>query len=50
MPLKSFKCSVCGACAPKEYLEHGRVEKRLSWLRHHYKRKHPAKFRAMYKR
>ena len=41
MPLKSFKCSVCGARCPKKYLAHGQFEKRIAWLRRHRKRKHP---------
>jgi len=45
MPLKQFKCSICGASAPKEYLKEGKFEERMRWLRHHYKRKHPKKFK-----
>lgn len=45
MPLKSFKCSICGARCPKKYLAHGQFEKRMSWLRNHRKRKHGRKFK-----
>jgi len=48
MPLKSFCCSVCGRCAPRKYLAHGQFGNRMRWLRRHYKRHHPKKFRAMY--
>lgn len=41
MPLKSFKCSICGARSPKKYLAEGQFEKRMAWLRRHRKRKHP---------
>jgi len=41
LPLKSFKCSVCGASSPKKYLAEGQFEKRMAWLRRHRKRKHP---------
>lgn len=50
MPLRSFRCSICGASAPKKYLKHGQFGNRMSWLRKHYKRYHPRKFREMYKR
>jgi len=40
MPLKQFKCSVCGASAPSELLKHGKFKERMNWLRRHYKRKH----------
>ncbi len=42
MPLESFKCSICGAQAPKKYREHGQFSKRMAWLRRHRKRMHPA--------
>lgn len=45
MPLKSFKCSICGARAPKKYLADGQFEKRMAWIRRHRKRKHPEAFR-----
>lgn len=45
MPLKSFRCSICGASAPKKYLAEGQFEKRMSWLRRHRQRKHPASFK-----
>lgn len=45
MPLKSFKCSICGVRCPKKYLAHGQFGKRMSWLRHHRKRKHIRAFR-----
>lgn len=41
MPLKSFCCRLCGACAPKKYLKDGQFTKRMSWLWSHRKRKHP---------
>lgn len=44
MPLKQFKCSICGASCPKKYLEHGQSANRMSWLRHHYQIKHPYAF------
>lgn len=40
MPLKQFRCSICGASCPKEYLSHDNFKQRMSWLRSHYKRKH----------
>lgn len=49
MPLKKFQCSECGAKAPKKYLEHGMMDKRMEWLRRHYKNNHPGKFREMFK-
>lgn len=49
MPLKGFHCSVCGKSAPKKYLAHGQLENRMDWLRNHYKRNHPRKFKEMYK-
>ena len=41
MPLKSFRCSICGRPAPKEYLADGKFEQRMAWLRRHRKRQHP---------
>lgn len=49
MPLESFRCSVCGANAPKKYRAHGQFSKRFSWLRRHYRQVHPRKFREWYK-
>ena len=46
VPLKSFGCSICGAQAPKEYLKEGKFEQRMAWLRRHYSKKHPRKFKA----
>ena len=40
-PLETFKCSICGENAPKRLRQHGKFEERMSWLRHHYKQKHP---------
>jgi len=40
-PLRQFRCSVCGAYAPKKVLPHGKFEERMRWLRSHYKRSHP---------
>jgi len=45
MPLSQFCCKICGKCCPKKYLKHGQAQKRLSWLRHHYQRKHPTEFK-----
>lgn len=45
-PLKQFKCSICGASCPKEYLAHSKFSERMTWLRRHYKRNHPRAFRA----
>lgn len=45
MPLASFNCSICGAKAPKAYLQHGKFKERMRWLRGHYKRKHPTAFK-----
>ena len=42
MPLKSFKCSICGAAARKELLAEGMFEKRMAWLRRHRAKQHPA--------
>jgi len=50
MPLKSFKCSICGARCPKKYLAHGQLKKRMSWLRRHRKRKHPKAFKKSVKK
>ena len=40
-PLRKFCCRQCDECAPKELLEEGKFLDRISWLRHHYKEKHP---------
>ena len=40
-PIRKFCCRQCGECAPKELLEDGRFLDRISWLRSHYKEKHP---------
>lgn len=44
-PLKSFKCSICGASAPRKYLEESQFANRMKWLRRHRRRKHPAAFK-----
>jgi len=49
MPLKTFGCSICGKQAPKKIREHGKFAERIDWLRRHYKRFHPRKFREWYK-
>lgn len=49
MVLSQFKCSICGASAPKELLKHGKFSERMAWLRGHYKRKHPEAFKRWYK-
>ena len=41
MPLKSFKCSICGVRCPRKYLTHSKFKNRMSWLRRHRKKKHP---------
>lgn len=41
-----FRCSVCGASAPKDVLRHGQLEGRMTWLRKHYQKKHPVKFQG----
>lgn len=46
MPLKSFRCSICGASAPRKYLADGKFAERMAWLRRHRKRRHPRAFRA----
>ena len=40
-PIRKFCCRQCGECAPPELLEEGRFPDRITWLRHHYKEKHP---------
>jgi len=40
-PIRKFCCRLCGECAPKELLEEGRFLDRITWLRSHYKEKHP---------
>lgn len=50
MPLRQFCCSICGRCAPRKYLRHGQFANRMRWLRRHYKRYHPAKFRKSIKK
>ena len=46
-PLRKFCCRICGECAPKELLEEGRFPDRISWLRSHYKEKHPGMWGKM---
>jgi hypothetical protein len=48
-PLKSFRCSICGKQAPKTLRAEGKSEKRWGWLRRHYKRYHPRKFKEWYR-
>lgn len=50
MPYKTFGCSICGKQAPIELRKHGTFEERMSWVRNHYKKYHPKKFKEMYKR
>ena len=50
MPLKSYGCSICERQAPKRLRADGEFEGRMKWLRRHYKRFHPRKFRQMYER
>lgn len=40
-PISKYCCSQCGECAPEELLEEGRFLDRISWLRRHYKERHP---------
>jgi len=40
-PIRKFCCRQCGECAPAELLEEGRFLDRITWLRSHYKEKHP---------
>jgi len=40
-PPKKFCCRVCGKCVPPELLKEGRFLDRMTWLRQHYKEKHP---------
>lgn len=49
MPLARFKCSKCGADAPRKYLRHGMLAERMQWLRHHYAKHHKKAFRSWYK-
>ena len=48
-PISQFKCSICGAEAPKNLLRTGPVrgqfQKRMSWLRNHRKKFHYSSFR-----
>ena len=46
-PIRKFCCRQCGECAPKELLEEGRFLDRISWLRSHYKEKHPGMWGKM---
>ena len=48
-PLKQFCCSICGKCAPRKLLPHGKFEERMDWLRKHYKSAHPQAFKSWYK-
>ena len=50
MPLRSFKCQLCGACCPEQYLTHGQFANRMKWLREHRQEKHPGAFwKSIYK-
>lgn len=49
MPYKTFGCSVCHLQAPKELRKHGKSEERWAWLRRHYAKHHPKKFKEWYK-
>lgn len=50
MPLKRFRCSICGARARKELLQDDMFEKRMRWLWRHRKRKHPKAHRESVKK
>ena len=49
-PLRYFRCSICGTSAPKSLLPHSKFTERMSWLRRHYRSKHPVEFRRMYEK
>jgi len=46
-PVRKFCCRICGECAPPDLLEEGKFLERISWLRHHYKEKHPGMWGKM---
>ncbi len=46
-PISKYCCSICGDCAPEEFLEEGRFLDRITWLREHYQEKHPGKWGEM---
>jgi len=46
-PIRKFCCRICGECAPLELLEVGKFLERISWLRQHYKEKHPGMWGKM---
>jgi len=50
MPLKQYCCKICGACAPKEYLAHGKSKERIAWLRRHRQKYHPTAFKRSIKK
>lgn len=50
MPLRQFRCSICGKNAPKKLLEHSQFSNRMAWLRRHRKAKHPEAFRKSTKK
>lgn len=50
MPYKTWGCSICGKQAPIKLREHGKFKERMGWLRRHYKKYHPTKFREMVKK
>lgn len=49
-PLRHFRCRICKAAVPERLLAHSKFEERMSWLRRHYREKHPVEFRRMYER
>lgn len=49
MPYKTFGCSICGKQAPRALRADGKSEERWSWLRRHYKKNHPRKFKEWYR-
>lgn len=50
MPLKSFKCRICGKKCPQRYLAHSKFSERMNWLRRHRKRYHPKAHRKSIKK
>jgi len=46
-PVSKYCCRLCGECAPPELLGEGRFLDRISWLREHYKEKHPGMWGKM---
>jgi hypothetical protein len=45
MPLKQFKCQLCGRFCPSKYLADSKFKERMAWLRRHRQEEHPKEFR-----